>query len=238
MQMSETTYAVAVLEHAPVGPAKCEHEARACLQAARDFEIDCPEMRVLADKDLSAVKRLRKSVEEFRKEKTAPLDAAKKGWMDHFRAATGFLDDAEAIWTPKILQYDREEAKKRAEAQRLANEAAEAQRKALEEQARTLEAAAPETAVALKEAAQMVSAPVIPLAVPKSEQSTNHRVTWSADVTSVDDLILAIAMGSVSKEAFIPNMKYLDGLARLEHEKMNIPGVRAVPTESLSQKRA
>jgi len=222
----------------PAVDATFAKDATALIEAAEGFDIDCPELRVLADKDLSAVKSLKKVVDVKRKALTGPLDAAKKSVMDQYRPATEFLERAEAIWTQKILGYDRVEAQKRAEAQRLANEEAARTRAALEAQAESLRESAPEAATALVEASQMVAAPVIPIGVPKSEQSTSHRVTWSAELVSLVDLALAVATGEAPIECISANLTYLNGRARLEHGAMKIPGVKAVATEGLSQKRA
>ena len=54
------------------------------------------------------------------------------------------------------------------------------------------------------------------------------REAWSAQVTDMTELCKAVAEGKVGADAVCPNMPFLNGLARLHKDKLNIPGVKAV----------
>jgi hypothetical protein len=230
---------LAILNQLPAFDASIEERARGVFDAARDLVVNDATVRQLADTDLAACKKLLRDLEAARKLAKEPTLEAGREIDRQYEAPKGFLDQAIALLTQAILTFDRAEAAKRAAAQLAADKAAEAQRKALEKQgARLKKAGDTESAAAVKEAAALVVAPVIPLAVPKSEQSTNHVVTWSAEVVDLMALVKAVAEGRASLKCLSYDLTYLNGQARLEKADLKIDGVRAVPTESLRAKRS
>ena len=73
--------------------------------------------------------------------------------------------------------------------------------------------------------------------VPKARTtgvSTSER--WHAEVTDFMGLIRTVATGFTPSEALLPNMPYLNKRAVAEHEKLSIPGVKAVRETSVSVK--
>lgn len=212
--------------------------AQEFLAMANDFVIDSIDVRAIADDDLAKLKKQRARLEEKRKDLKAPILEAGRRIDEMFKPMIDLLDRGSSILSGKILAFDRELAAARAKAAREAEAAAAAQKKKLEDEAKELEnAGAVEAAAAVKEAAVLVSAPVIPLHVPTSERSTAKRTTWHAEVTDLKALLKAVLDGTVPLEAVAPNMGYLNGRARLEHESMQIPGVKPVGEESLAAKR-
>lgn len=206
-----------------VDPQEVE-SAKALMDAASDYVIDSPELRALADRELVEMKRRLKKLEEVRKGITGPLDQAKKAVMALFRVPEDHCETGIQIITGKIIGYDNKLAAERAEQQRAANEAAAQQRATLE-------------AAGITEAAALVQAPVIKLTVDKSEQSTQHRTTWSAEVTDLMALVKAVAEGRASIKCLQADLPYLNGLARLEREALKIDGVQAVASTSLTARR-
>lgn len=209
------------------------------LTTVSDYEIDCPEVRALADKDLADAKLLLKKVEEVRKEQKAPYAAAAKSIDGYYDTAKTLLNNVISALTPKILTYDRKLAEERAAAQRAADEAARAERERLLAESKKAEAAGSQDAAdALSLASTMVHAPVISTRVEKSEQSTSVRANWSAEVADLMTLVQAVAAGTVPLEAIAANAVYLNGRARLEKDKLSIPGVVAVKSETLARRAA
>lgn len=70
-----------------------------------------------------------------------------------------------------------------------------------------------------------------------SVEGQTVRATWSAEVTDVMALVKAIADGTVTPEAIVPNTKFLNQMARAMRENLKWPGVRAVKKTSLSRAR-
>lgn len=223
----------------PELPANLSESAQSLLAIAGDFVIDSEETREMADNELAGIKRQMKRLDDMRSDMKAPiLDAGRK--IDGlFNPMIDVCKRAAALLQPKILSYDRELAAARAEMQRKLQIEADAQKKQLEEQAEKLQAAgATEAAAAVKEASAMVSAPQIPIAVSTAARSTVTRVTWSAEVVDLMTLVKAVAEGVAPIGALQADMTYLNDRARVDKDSFAIPGVKAVPNESLSAKRA
>lgn len=209
------------------------------LASVQDYEIDSPEVRALADKDLADAKFLLKRLEETRKEQKAPYAAAAKAVDGYYDTAKTFLNEAIAALTPKILTYDRKLAEERAAAQRAADEAAKAERQRLADEAAKLAASGHQDAAdSLSLASSMVLAPVIPTRVDREEQSTSVRENWSAEVVDLMQLVKAVAAGTVSINAIEPSSTWLNGQARLEKARLSIPGVKPVVKETLARRAA
>ena len=111
------------------------------LVMAGDFEIDSPDVRAIADEDLARMKKQRSRLEDMRKELKAPILEAGRRIDEMFRPMVDLIDRAAGILSGKIIAFDRELAAARAKLAREAQEAAEAQRKLLADQAKQLEAA-------------------------------------------------------------------------------------------------
>lgn len=223
----------------PELPANLSESAQSLLAIAGDFIVDSEETREMADNELAGIKRQMKRLDDMRSDMKAPiLDAGRK--IDGlFNPMIDVCKRAAALLQPKILSYDRELAAARAEMQRKLQIEADAQKKQLEDQAEKLQAAgATEAAAAVKEASTMVSAPQIPIAVSTAARSTVTRVTWSAEVVDLMALVKAVAGGTAPLSALQADMTYLNGRARVDKDNLAIPGVKAVPNESLSAKRA
>lgn len=222
----------------PPVDAREEEESNELVALANDWVIDSEDVRGLADKDLARIKAKRKWLEGLRTGLKEPILEAGRRVDGMFKPLIASCETAESVLSRKILGYDRELAAARAEEQRkLDAQAAEARAK-LEEQSKALEAAGnTEAAAAIKEAAVLVSAPHVPIAVTTAARSTAKRETWHAEVVDLMELVKAVAAGQAPIQALEANTTYLNGRARLEKSDFKLAGVKAVGEETLVGKR-
>lgn len=208
------------------------------LETAQSFVIDSPIMYEMAGDELKTIKLKYKQLEDQRKAITQPMDTAKKQVMDLFRKPLEMLEQAESAIKKTMLAYTTEQRRIAAEAQRKADEAAAAERKRMEEQAKaaqeTGDAAA---AVALQAASEMVVAPVVQLA-PAKVSGISTTVRWSAEVTDKVAYIKHVLEHPELIDTVEISMKPLNQMATALKDKMSIPGIRAVATESMSARVA
>jgi hypothetical protein len=76
-----------------------------------------------------------------------------------------------------------------------------------------------------------VFAPPVQVMVPQAT-GVSFRSVWSAEVTDLKTLVLAIAAGKAPLAAVMADMTVLNGLARSLKGSMNVPGVRATEKKS------
>lgn len=159
------------------------------------------------------------------------VDAAHKAHKEAVAQRKKYLDPIEqgrALLKPKMSAYADEQERKRKEAERMAQE--EARKR--EEEAQLATALEAEKSGDTAAAEAIIAAPVEALAVtlPKftPKVQTTFRESWSAEVTSLLDLVKAIAAGKAPLNLVIPNTVALNGLARSLKGTMAYPGVKAV----------
>lgn len=78
--------------------------------------------------------------------------------------------------------------------------------------------------------------PVVPVAVPKVAGLSSREI-YSAEVTDMTKLILAVAAGDAPQEVLLPNLPVLNSLARASKTALSIPGVKVVSKTSRAQRR-
>lgn len=191
----------------------------------------------------------RLSVEEYYKPLKRAIDSHKDDVLAMERAdvetPAALLEDIEGSMEAWRSAEEARAADEQAELQRLADEKAEAERKATlqrlqEAQARERDKAA---ADAIKrEAEALQRAPVVSTkvevkpAVPSTTGSGYRKRSerWTADVESLEDLILAVAEGikdptkkAPPVRALCANTQFLNAQANQLHEAMDYPGVKA-----------
>lgn len=242
-------------------------KAQSALANASDFVIDSHTMFELAGDDLKQVKALQKEVEEKRTSITGPLNQAVKAVNDLFRAPKDYLDKAEATLKRAMVTWTTEqerlaaiaraeaEAAARAERERLAvieREHQEAARKAQEEAQAAAAAGdqeAAKRAMAEAEAAQQQAAVMAMTAqvvtaspaveAPAKVSGISGRMTFSADVTNLLELVKAVAAGTAPLEALQADTKFLGAQARAFKKAGQLyPGVMAVAERSISARAA
>lgn len=204
------------------------------LETANSFIIDSPVMYEMAGDELKTIKAKYKLLEDQRKAITQPMDAAKKQVMDLFRKPLEMLEQAEGIIKRTMLAYQNEQRRLQAEAQRKIDEAAAAERQRMAEQAKAAEQTGDTAgAVALQAAADMVVAPTVKME-PAKVSGISTTVRWSAEITDKIAFLQHALAHPEFMEAIDINMKPLNQMAVALKDKLNIPGVKAVSTESIS----
>lgn len=242
-------------------------KAQNALASASDFVIDSHTMFELASEDLMQVKGLQKEVEAKRTSITGPLNQAVKAVNDLFRSPKEYLDKAEATLKRAMVTWTSEqerlaaiaraeaEAAARAERERLAaleREQAAAARKAQEEAQAAAAAGdqeAAQRAMAEAEAAQQqaavtaMTAQVVTMApvveAPAKVSGISGRVTYSAEVKNLMELVQAVAAGTAPLEALQADTKFLSAQARAFKKAGQLyPGVMAVAERSIAARAA
>lgn len=243
------------------------NKAQAAMTSAADYVIDSPTMFELASDDLKQVKALQKEVEDKRTSITGPLNQAVKAVNDLFRAPKEYLEKAENTLKRAMVTYTTEqerlaaearakaEAEARAERERLAaieREQAEAARKAQAEAQAAAAAGDAEAAAAVMAAAQAaqeqadiaaMTANVVTIAptveAPAKVSGISSRVTFSAEVANLMELVKAVAAGTAPIEAIQANNKFLGAQARAFKKPGQLyPGVMAVAEHSIAARAA
>lgn len=133
----------------------------------------------------------------------------------------------------------RDEKSRKLEAARLATEQAERER--LQDAAEELEDAGDHEAAEAIYESEVREIPVNEISPDEYEvapvqqpSNTQGRRTWSAELTDILLLAKAVAEGRVETSAILPNMVYLNCQARTQKDRMKIPGVKAVPKDSVT----
>ena len=145
------------------------------------------------------------------------------------------LLDVERTVKTRMLQYETEQ--RRIKAEQEARLRAEARK--IEEEARLKEAARLEAEGRQKEAERLIEAPIFtpPVTVappPPRVQGISVRETWSCEVDDLRALCRAIADGSAPTSYVTPSMTALNAIARAQKEGFSIPGCRAVVTKQVA----
>lgn len=118
--------------------------ANSALRMAQMFAIADADDYALAADELKAVKAKHKALEERRLSITGPMNKALQAVNDLFRGPLAALKSAEGLFKASMLAYDHEQERIAAEARRVAEEAAAAERRRLEAEAEAVRAAAAE----------------------------------------------------------------------------------------------
>ena len=204
------------------------------LATAQSLVIDSPTMYEVAADELKTIKGRYKQLEEQRKAITQPMDAAKKQVMELFKKPLEQLEQAEKILKASMLDYQQATARAAAEAQRKLDEAAAAERARMAEAAKTAEQTGDVgAAIAMQAAAEMVVAPTIQT-TPAKVAGISTTVRWSAEVVSKADFLRHALANPELLDAVEISQPFLNKLAVAMKDKLNLPGIKAVATESIS----
>jgi colicin import membrane protein len=178
---------------------------------------------------LRDIKTLRKEIAESCDPVVKAAHEAHKKAVKQKKDLEAPLLKAEKIIKDRMGEYaEAEERRRREEEARLAAEA-----RAQEEEARLREAEQLEKAGEHEAAEEVISAPsvapppVVPRAVPKTA-GVSTRENWSAQVTSLEALVKAVAEGKASIGLVQANETALNGMARSLKGSMQVPGVKAI----------
>ena len=157
-------------------------------------------------------------IEAFFKPIKQSLDAHKKTILDRERLVSDPIDKARAHCSRQMADWSVEQERQRVRAeQRARDDAALAES---EHHERLGDRAAADAAL---DGRGMV-VPSLPDSRPKVA-GVSQRETWTAEVTDLLALVKAVAAGTASTDALLPNMVYLAREARAHREGLHIPGV-------------
>ncbi len=209
-------------------------QSKKLLVMAEDFEIATPEQSITAAEHLRDIKALAKEVENTRKEMTVPINQGLRKINDFFRSPKEWLADAETFLKTKILKYQQDQELIAQEAQRKADEKVRKKKERLEARAAAARIAGQEAkADKLEVDAKIAHAPVISSPAPKLK-GVQTRTIWKANVTDKLELVKYVAENPSMIGLLKVDQLKLNGQARLMKEDFNIPGVDAVPEQSIA----
>jgi hypothetical protein len=209
-------------------------DARTLLEQAETFRVTDPAQYCDAAIRLKSVKAKQKDLKALREAITKPMNAALAAVRDLFAKPEGALRSAETMLKTAMDDFDAELERKRLEAQRALDEAADRERRKLEQQAqRARDKGQSEKAAEFNERAAMVVAPIVQQEVPKVS-GISRRQNWHAEVTDMRALVRAVADGDVPLAALEANRTFLNGQARALRAELRYPGVRAVPERGIA----
>lgn len=213
--------------------------ADSALALVEAFEVVDDESFALGGEELQAIKRKAATLEDQRKAITAPLDAAKKQVMDLFRGPVDLLTKAEGILKGKLLGYQQEQARKAAEARRIAEQAAEAERQRLAAEAKKLEdeGRAGEATVQRAIAEMVVAQPVTTVAAAPKVAGLATRTTVEFEVVDKLALVQHIAKHPELLNLVVEDSTRLRAYVRGLGLDCQLPGVRVFEKASLAASR-
>lgn len=113
--------------------------AQQAIAFATSFVITCQDDYVMAAEELQAIKTRQKALEEQRTGISGPLHKAMTAVNALFKGPADLLAEGERIWKGKLLGWQQEQERIAAEARRVAEAKAAAERKRLEDEAREQE---------------------------------------------------------------------------------------------------
>lgn len=207
------------------------------LKLAEAFVIENPQDFEMAGNELAKIGKSIDAIDAHRKDITRPIDRAKAEIMDKFKPCLALLSDAKQIINRKMLSWrDDQERKRRAEQQKLEDDARK-ERERLEAEAKKLAKKNPEKAQEMREQAAQTVAPVVSGATVPAVKGVAVRKAWRAEVVDVKALCAAVAAGTVPTIAVEGNMVFLNEQARSLEEHFNIPGCRATVAENFGRVR-
>jgi hypothetical protein len=214
------------------------NQAIALSDEVRAVRVVTPSDYTAAGLFLRSIKGKIKEIDTLRKSMTKPLDESKKNIMALFQPAELKLAEAVTVVSRAMITWENEQETKRREFERRAQ--AEAQKRAEEEAlAMAIEVEATgDTELAEVIIAESVIAPPVKIlsTVPKIN-GTFSRETWSAEVTDIKALAIAVAAGQAPVESLQANMTFLNQMARSFRDSLKYPGVRAVSSRSITSRQ-
>jgi len=209
-------------------------QASAMMASAEAFELRTADDYRQAAQTLKTIKGRQGDLKTLRESITKPMLAALEAARALFRKPEATLAAAEQLIKHAMATFDEEQERRRREAQRKLDEAAERDRRRLAQQAERAAAKGDaEKAAELHERAAMTVAPIAQEDRP-SIAGISRRETWHAEITDLRALVRGIADGHVPLAAIEPNKPFLNGQARALRAELRYPGVRAVPERTIA----
>lgn len=205
---------------------------------AQSFTIASAESYNFAAEELREVKARAAALDARRKLITRPLDLAKTEVMDLFREPLQVLADAESMLKANMLAFSQGERAKAAELQRIADQAAEAERAKLRAEAEVAHAEGRHIEAQMKQAtAAIVAAPVQRADVPKAA-GTSIVSSFDFEVTNLQALIAFCAANPTYSVCLKPDDVAIRAIVRALKLGCPIEGVRVFEREVLASRRS
>jgi len=132
---TEQTVTTAIIKVAPAEDAAIQAlvgEARSILRYAQSRVITVNEDLNSATEDLSLIAKLKKAIEEKRKEYVGPIREKLDAVNSAFKEFTSPLEEADKVTRAKILEFRQEQERRRREAERIEQEKLELARREAE----------------------------------------------------------------------------------------------------------
>jgi hypothetical protein len=217
---------------------------------------------------LKQVRTIRKNVEAFHDQQKGPINSVRTIALDLEKQDVVAWKTLETALGARLLAFDTElERQRKAEQDRLNREALQKAQDEATARAKALrDAAKAEDDLAVKkqlnaQARQLKDAPIFvaPVEVASPVQQTGTRTTWSADITDLETLVVAVAMGILKRRAkvgqftsltimgeqdaplaaleadrLLSSHPWLNTQAGQSREEFSMPGVVAVSKTGLS----
>lgn len=190
--------------------------------------------------ELAKIKAVAKKIDADRRALTKPIDDEKDKVMDYVRPYTTALGNAELAFKNALIAYDQEQTRRRELAEADEAERLRKQQEALEKRADKAQASGrEEKAETLRgQAATAVYVAPAPITAPPKVSGLSSRKTYSVEVTSLMDLVKAVAEGRAPLKYLTADTKVLNTIAGAMKEDFDVPGVKLVVGSSMSSRAA
>lgn len=204
-------------------------DAEKILDLSSKFAIDSVQMFELAADELKSIKAKMKDLDTRRKAITKPLDEAKSRIMDLFNRPLDLLEQAEQKLKNAMLGFQKDQEKKRREAEELAREVARKEQARLQAEAEKAAKKAEkkgdvEAAQQLRETVPIVPVPTVAIEKPKVK-GISTSTKWKARVVNAD---------LIPRQYLIVNEKMLNDLAQATKGSVEVAGVEFYSEEIMA----
>jgi len=185
---------------------------------------------------LNDVKRRAKELETLRKSFTDPLNTAKNNIIAFFKAPIDKLGAVEKSVSKAMSTYYDAKQKRIAEERAKAEAAAAKEREKLEARAAKAEASGKDDRAEELRTKAMTVQTAAPVTAAPISTGVTPRENWTSEVTSLKELVEAVASGKAPLEAIEANTTYLNKMAREKKGAASMPGVRFYSQNSFASR--
>jgi hypothetical protein len=227
MQNTTNTDAAAL---AIVLPKENDKQFTTAMQAASlatEYIIDSQDMYELGAVELGEFKRIATELEERRRFLVDPIQQGIDNINAMFRPVRERIQAADKELRARMLEWkNKETARIAAENAQREAAAREARQRMEREAAEAATAGREEEAFAMRQAAEVMSAPVRAAVIPKSA-GVSTRSNWKAMVTDLQQLVAFVAANPEHLNLLQANQTAITALAKAQKQGMKVPGVKA-----------
>jgi hypothetical protein len=198
----------------------------ALLAGAESFTITSVDQYQASGNKLTEIKARQKELNELRLSLTRPLDQSKNRIVALFKPSVDRLTKAEGIIKGAMINFTREQERKRQEAEAKLRAAGERERERLERLAEEQRERGKEK-LAEKTDARAAAVPTLTVTTAEPQVAgVSSRKTYRAEVEDLLALVRAVANGEQPLGFLDANYDELNRLARQDKEAFAVPGVK------------